>query len=270
MMFLRRVAVAGGAALFAAAVLKHNGDDLSVSAVSWPPPFTRSWDPNWDRREPFSLINLNDLKGNDVDLQNQLKKYNAKARRHIFLVRHGQYNVNGETDSEKVLTPLGREQANLTGQRLANLGYTYNEMNYSTLQRAQETSEIIGQHLVGVKCIGSDLLREGDPIKPEPPSKHWKPDVVYFADGPRIESAFRSFIHRADYEQKDESYEIIVCHDNVIRYIVCRALQLPPEAWLRMDLNHGSITELVIHHNGRVTLRMLGDAGYMPPSKLSC
>ncbi|CAI9557213.1 unnamed protein product [Staurois parvus] len=270
-MFLRRAVLAGGAALFAAAVLKHSGGDSSVAAVQWPPAFTRSWDPNWDRREPMSLINLNDLKGNkEDDLKSQLKKYNAKVRRHIFLVRHGQYNVAGETDSERVLTPLGREQANLTGQRLANLGYTYNEVTYSTLHRAKETSEIIGQHLQGVKSTGSDLLREGAPIRPDPPSHDWKPDIVYFEDGPRIESAFRSYIHRADYEQKDESYEIIVCHDNVIRYIVCRALQLPPEAWLRMDLNHGSITELVIHHNGNVTLRMLGDAGYMPTSKLSC
>ncbi|XP_073470934.1 serine/threonine-protein phosphatase PGAM5, mitochondrial-like [Aquarana catesbeiana] len=268
-MFLRRAVLAGGAALFAAAVLKHNGEDSSEPAVSWPPPFTRCWDPNWDRRESMSLINLNDLKGNrEDDLKSQLKKYEAKARRHIYLVRHGQY-VKGETDSEKVLTLLGREQANLTGQRLASFGHTYNVMTYSTLQRAKETSEIIGQHLQGMKCAGSDLLIEGHPIRPDPPSRKWKKDVEYFAAGPRIESAFRCFIHRADYEQKDESYEIIVCHDNVIRYIVCRALQLPPEAWLRMDLNHGSITELVIHPNGRVTLTMLGDAGHMPVPKLS-
>jgi hypothetical protein len=29
-------------------------------------------------------------------------------------------------------------------------------------------------------------------------------------------------------------YEIIVCHANVIRYFVCRALQIPPEVWLRL------------------------------------
>ncbi|CAI9567865.1 unnamed protein product [Staurois parvus] len=269
-MFLRRAFLAGGAALFAAAVLKHSGEDANIAAVLWPPTFTRSWDPNWDRREPRSLINLNDLRGSKEDLKSELKKYKARARRHIFLVRHGQYNVAGESDPERVLTSLGREQANLTGQRLANLGYTYNEMTYSTLQRAKETSEIIGQHLGNMKLTGSDLLREGAPIRPDPESSDWKPDVVYFEDGPRIESAFRTFIHRADHEQRDESYEIIVCHDNVIRYLVCRALQLPPEAWLRMDLNHGSITELVIHHDGHVTLRMLGDAGYMPTSKLSC
>ncbi|XP_018413111.1 PREDICTED: serine/threonine-protein phosphatase PGAM5, mitochondrial-like [Nanorana parkeri] len=112
-------------------------------------------------------------------------------------------------------------------------------------------------------------LKEGAPIRPDPQNHHWKPDVVYFKDGPCIESAFRNYIHRADYKQNENGYEIIVCHDNVIRYIVCRALQLPPEAWLRMDLHHGSITELVIRHNGDVTLTMLGDAGYMPASKLS-
>ncbi|CAI9617270.1 unnamed protein product [Staurois parvus] len=155
------------------------------------------------------LINLSDLNGNEDELQNQLKKYKAKVRRHVLLVRHGQYNVDGKADSEKVLTALGREQANLAGQRLASLGYTYNAMTYSTLQRARETSEIISQHLDGVQRTGSDLLREGAPIRPDPPSKHWKPDVVqYLEDGPRIESAFRSYIHRADYEQKNESYEI--------------------------------------------------------------
>lgn len=30
-----------------------------------------------------------------------------KATRHIFLIRHSQYNLNGNGDKERVLTPLG-------------------------------------------------------------------------------------------------------------------------------------------------------------------
>jgi serine/threonine-protein phosphatase PGAM5 len=30
--------------------------------------------------------------------------------RHIILIRHGQYNLNGNGDKEKYLTELGREQ----------------------------------------------------------------------------------------------------------------------------------------------------------------
>lgn len=58
---------------------------------------------------------------------------------------------------------------------------------------------------------------------------------------------------------------MIVCHANVIRYFVCRALQIPPEAWLRMSLDHASITWISIQPSGRVTLRHLGDSGHISP-----
>ena len=44
----------------------------------------------------------------------------------------------------------------------------------------------------------------------------------FFQDGARIESAFRKYFYRAAPEQTEDSYEIIVCHANVIRYFVCR------------------------------------------------
>lgn len=53
-------------------------------------------------------------------------------------------------------------------------------------------------------------------------------------------------------------------------YFICsRALQFPPEGWLRLSLNHGSITWVSIRPNGRVTLRSLGDSGHMEPQLIS-
>lgn len=46
-------------------------------------------------------------------------------------------------------------------------------------------------------------------------------------------------------------------------------MQFPPEAWLRMSLNHASITWLSIQPNGRVILRCLGDTGHMEPKYIS-
>jgi serine/threonine-protein phosphatase PGAM5 len=43
-----------------------------------------------------------------------------------------------------------------------------------------------------------------------------------------------------------------------------RALQLPPEAWLRLSLNHGSLTWITVRPTGRVGLRMMGESGFMP------
>ncbi|CAE7222806.1 Rabl2 [Symbiodinium pilosum] len=44
-------------------------------------------------------------------------------------------------------------------------------------------------------------------------------------------------------EQPQHVYEIYVCHMNLIRYFVMRALQLPPEAWLRLRGDNTGITE---------------------------
>uniref|UniRef100_A0A915DLK4 Serine/threonine-protein phosphatase PGAM5, mitochondrial n=1 Tax=Ditylenchus dipsaci TaxID=166011 RepID=A0A915DLK4_9BILA len=98
------------------------------------------------------------------------------------------------------------------------------------------------------------MLEEGAPYPPEPSSANWKPKMKeFYTDGARIEAAFRKHIHRASPKQKEDSHEVIVCHANVIRYFVCRALQFPPEGWLRMSLANTSITWLVIRPSGSVS-----------------
>lgn len=119
---------------------------------------------------------------------------------------------------------------------------------------------------------------------------------------PRIEQAFRKYFFRADMpelpvveEEKNKNiiattagetntaetakedtqqkqlkphpqheFEIIVCHANVIRYFFCRALQLPPEAWLRLCTFNCSLTYFTIRPTGTVSCRMLGDIGHLP------
>lgn len=237
-----------------------------------PSPTGHSWDFNWDKRDPSSLTNGKKKESSTEDPSSEQDNGKPKAMRNILLIRHSQYNLSGLSDKERILTPLGREQAELTGSRLAALGLKYDVLIHSSMSRATETANIISKHLegVGVDLVSCDLLREGAPIEPVPPVTHWKPDAVqYHEDGARIEAAFRRYIHRADTKQKEDSYEIIVCHANVIRYFVCRALQFPPEGWLRMGLNNGSITWLTIRPSGRVSLKTLGDSGFMPPDKLT-
>lgn len=235
-----------------------------------PAPSGHAWDFNWDKRDPSALANGKKKESVTEDPSAERENGKPKATRNILLIRHSQYNLSGTTDKERFLTPLGREQAELTGQRLAALGLKYDLLIHSSMTRATETANIIGKYLQGVDLVSCDLLREGAPIEPVPPVTHWKPDAVqYHEDGARIEAAFRRYIHRADPKQKEDSYEIIVCHANVIRYFVCRALQFPPEGWLRIGLNNGSITWLTIRPSGRVALRTLGDAGFMPPDKLT-
>tara|TARA_B100000768_G_scaffold13424_1_gene12793 strand:+ start:73 stop:297 length:225 start_codon:yes stop_codon:yes gene_type:complete len=50
---------------------------------------------------------------------------------------------------------------------------------------------------------------------------------------------------------------------NVIRFFVMRALQLPPEAWLRLGGYNSSITHLQIRGSGSVSLVSFGDHGHL-------
>uniref|UniRef100_A0A8I3WLU0 Serine/threonine-protein phosphatase PGAM5, mitochondrial n=1 Tax=Callithrix jacchus TaxID=9483 RepID=A0A8I3WLU0_CALJA len=125
------------------------------------------WDPNWDRREPLSLINLRkrNVESGEEELASKLDHYKAKATRHIFLIRHSQYHVDGSQEKDRTLTPLGREQAELTGLRLASLGLKFNKIVHSSMTRAVETTDIISRHLPGElqrgACACSGLLVAG-------------------------------------------------------------------------------------------------------------
>ncbi|XP_017756880.1 PREDICTED: serine/threonine-protein phosphatase PGAM5, mitochondrial-like [Eufriesea mexicana] len=268
--------VVGFGALGSAMVFYSNDDDndnnselsqMHKSKIA----FSSSWDYNWDRRDPRGLINP--MKINNESNQNtydkQLISKTTKVMHHIILIRHGQYNVEAKTDADRTLTNLGRQQADATGKRLQELGLPYTSLIHSTMTRAQETAEIIEKTLpnVAVKC--DSLLNEGSPIQPEPPSPNWKPEVNFYRDGPRIEAAFRKYFHRADFNQKTDSYTILVCHANVIRYFVCRVLQFPAESWLRLSLNHASITWIIIYPSGIVKLWAFGDTGHMKPQLIS-
>ena len=82
----------------------------------------------------------------------------------------------------------------------------------------------------------------------------------------RITAGFRKYVHRAMAGDNDNTYEIYVCHGNVIRFFFMSMLQLPPEAWLRLSVANGSITQARIQPDGRVSVSGVGDVGHMPPS----
>jgi len=50
---------------------------------------------------------------------------------------------------------------------------------------------------------------------------------------------------------------------------VCRALQLPKDAWMRVFIGHASITMLHLRADGTVTMTKFGDAGHMPFNKVT-
>lgn len=244
-------------------LLQLNAESLKETAYSYP-----KWNFNWDMR--VSESGISSSQSSLTNGEDEVDKKKPTASRHIILIRHGQYNLDGKTDDQRYLTELGKEQAKLTGLRLEELALPYTVLIHSNMTRAVETATIIRDSLPSVPVRPADgLLAEGPPIPPEPMVVSWRPSYQYEQEGARIEAAFRKYFHRADPEQSQDSYEVIVCHANVIRYFVCRALQFPPEAWLRLSLHHASLTYLVIRPDGRVHLRGLGESGHFPAQMLT-
>uniref|UniRef100_A0A5S6QQY3 Serine/threonine-protein phosphatase PGAM5, mitochondrial n=1 Tax=Trichuris muris TaxID=70415 RepID=A0A5S6QQY3_TRIMR len=257
---------------FFAAASKINDDSLRHETLVEPPidRTVSTWDRNWDKRDtrvsaPVERLGAANVSSTGSDGKRTKQK---SISRNLLLVRHGQYNINGD----KRLTSMGQKQAELCGQRLSDLGIKFTRFVCSEKIRAVETATIISQFIQpDAKFHHDPLLNEGSPVRPVPTPSEMarKPDLCYHEDGPRIEAAFRRYFHRPDADQTTDSFELFVCHANVIRYFVCRALQIPSNAWLRMSLAHCSITWIKITTSGRVSLRSLGDTGFIQPNMIS-
>jgi serine/threonine-protein phosphatase PGAM5 len=212
--------------------------------------------------------------------QNDEKKKKVVSH-HIILIRHGQYEQNnGDSDEKRVLTPLGREQARLTGKRLKELSdakviHPIKYIYYSTMTRATETHNLIMESLHDEPILKHNIqpcsmIKEGAVCRPDPKHNTWLPTVEDFSkDGARVDAGFLNHIHRASEDEGMKYTTVLVCHGNVIRYYMLKALQLPTNAWLRTSVANSSISMLSISPNGNVSCRNFGDSGHLPPNKVT-
>ncbi len=183
--------------------------------------------------------------------------------RTLYLLRHGQHESQGEAEDEfgGGLTTIGFEQAELTAPRFESLPLKV--IHCSTLRRAVQTAEVISQCFPGIPIDRSDSLRECVPTRL--PTFTGKLAQLGKADFARSKAhadrAYEKYFRRA---RNMDRYEVIVCHANLIRYFVCRALQIAPEKWGDMATCNCGITEIVIGSDGRITLVSFNDAGHLP------
>lgn len=133
-------------------------------------------------RDPASIVKPLDTKvpaspEAENKYNEKLEAAKPKAVRHLILVRHGQYNMAGQSDPQRYLTDIGRQQAEFTGERLKALEIPWDRLVKSTMTRAQETGKIISQKLDAIPLVEHcSLIEEGAPIAPEPAIGHWRPE----------------------------------------------------------------------------------------------
>jgi serine/threonine-protein phosphatase PGAM5 len=59
-------------------------------------------------------------------------------------------------------------------------------------------------------------------------------------------------------------HDLLICHGNVIRWFVCRALGVDTRQWTRMEIGNTSITVIEIQPNGATQLLLYNDTSHVP------
>jgi serine/threonine-protein phosphatase PGAM5 len=190
------------------------------------------------------------------------------ASRTLVLVRHGHYErlEGGDERSGMGLSALGVAQSRLVADRLATQAAGFDDRRVSPLRRARDTAATIGSGAAkAVFDIDEDLAECTPPTRRREIIADEKPEVLA-ACRTQLDRAFARYFKRATDRDRNE---LLVCHGNVIRYFVTRALGVDTEAWLEMSVGHASLTTIRVEPDGRMKVIAVGDVGHLPRSMLT-
>src|ERR1017187_9735202 len=182
----------------------------------------------------------------------------------LYLVRHG-----GGVPHGGPLSPVGKQQAQLTGTRLMDVPLT--TIHHGPLPRAAQTARIIAECLPGVPVHPCDLA--GDYLPSDPAPGDLPPSYASFVsqftlaertDGPRLATSAIECFTRASDEDGD-SHELIVTHNFLIGWLVSHALAAPSWRWLGLNQMNCALTVIAYQPGLPPSLITFNDAGHLTP-----
>ena len=190
--------------------------------------------------------------------------FNPQApKRILYLVRHGNFDaeVKPEDGLGGGLTLLGRRQVRLTAKRLSRL--PIDAIYHSDLRRAAETAAIIAEQFPNAPIRSSRLLRECVPGAPLVFPEYFQklPPEDLRRDLTQAQQAYTRFFRL---NRRGERREVLVCHGNIIRYLLSRVMQAPPEIWGNLDVRQASVSEVELQAEWQ-RVNAMGDVGHLPP-----
>ncbi len=184
--------------------------------------------------------------------------------RTIYLVRHGYYDWDNDEDPDvgKALVSLGRQQARLIAARLDALPITFTSLQASAMTRARQTAEIMAPHFPALELrILRDIRECTMTTRRHDIMDRLEPGEAAACEEQLEEAWQRIFIPAGgDHDEHD----IVVCHGNVIRWFVMRALAVDPAAWLGLSVANGSLTTIQVRADGSFKILGVGDSGHIP------
>jgi len=186
---------------------------------------------------------------------------------YVYLIRHGIYDPDTSRSADDVVTnglnALGHEQARLIGARLAALPVAPGALISSDYRRARETAEDIGR-LLGKEPVLDTLIHECSPASDRPDYMKSHPPGELAACDSNLARAWAKYMAPSP---DADRHDVLVCHGNVIRWFVSRALAGDSRRWPWMEIANGSLTILAVRPDGTTRLVCFSDVGHLPVPK---
>jgi serine/threonine-protein phosphatase PGAM5 len=181
------------------------------------------------------------------------------GERTLILVRHGQYHLDREHERHGRLTALGIRQAKRLARRL--VGYSLDALHTSTAPRAIDTAALIRELMPELAEKRTPLLVEGIPtLFKGIPTAHRKQVP---RDRARMDRAFARYFRPTRGRAR---IELLVCHGNIIRYLLRRALNDSPHKWWHSSVMHCGVCIVTVRDDGQTRVLALNDVGHLPRS----
>lgn len=188
-----------------------------------------------------------------------------QGTRYVYLIRHGMYDRVDSLDDRTAngLNALGHEQARLLGARLASLPVKPRLLVSSDYTRARETADDLAA-ILGRAAERDSLIRECGPPSVRDSAATEAERSEQASCERTLEAAWAKYVRPSP---DADAHDLLVCHGNVIRWFVTRAVGADTKRWITMTIGNASLTIIAVRPDGSTRLVMFSDVGHLPVEK---
>jgi probable phosphoglycerate mutase len=191
----------------------------------------------------------------------------------LYLIRHGQSEGNlGKSIPDPDLTDLGKEQARLTGRRLA--AEDIEILLSSPLKRSIHTARIIGEEIGVVPQLLAEVMESwnGSELRSPAEIAAQYPDLDvdlpdrWWPDAEKEEDLYRR-AREAEIRIREIGYErdiAVVSHGTFGAVLISTFLGAPPCGYTRFS-QHNCCVSILVLQPGRAKLYKGNDVSHLPP-----
>ena len=185
---------------------------------------------------------------------------------HLYLVRHGEQLDAEHGMPDGPLSPRGRRQAELLGERLG--GVPFDHAWHSPLQRAAETAAIIAAKMPALEPEPSALLFDCIPSGPAPETPKVYEGFFGSVTEAQIEAGSAQMADAAAEflrSHREDRHDLLITHNFVIAWLVREALGAPEWRWLSINQANCGLTVLTQKSGRPWSLMVHNDLAHLPP-----